>query len=145
MHLLTVVDESEVEETHTGTPVSAPLPQATGAGLTLPIDQPVAPTVEGRDQAIARVRSERVVYLEALAEELLDGLPYKCIIEIGEPAEKIVEVAEHEGAGGIAMGTRSKRSRFASAVFGSVAEAVVRAANVPVLVVKHGTVVPTDE
>ena len=47
VHLLTVVDESEVEETHTGTPVSAPLPQATGAGLTLPIDQPVAPTVRG--------------------------------------------------------------------------------------------------
>ncbi len=89
------------------------------------------------------MHAEKSVYLESLAP-LLGELPYECIVEVGEPAETIVEEAQRLGAGGIVMGTRSKRSRFGSAVFGSVAEAVVRAADVPVLVVKEGTAAPAE-
>ncbi len=143
MRLLTVVDPSEIEETRGGTPISATLPQATGGGRTLPIAQTGAPLAEGRDQAVARVHAEKAVYLESLAP-LLGELPYECIVEVGEPAETIVDETQRLGAGGIVMGTRSKRSRLGSAVFGSVAEEVVRAANVPVLVVKEGTVAPAE-
>jgi nucleotide-binding universal stress UspA family protein len=144
VRLLTVLDESEVEETRGGARISATLPQATSGGRPLPIAQAGAPVAEGRDQAIARVRSDHITYLEGLAP-LLGAIPYKCVVEIGDPAEKIVELAKELDAGGIAMGTRSKRSRLRSAVFGSVAEEVVRTSPVPVLVVKEGIAAPPAE
>jgi nucleotide-binding universal stress UspA family protein len=143
VRLLTVIDPSEVQETRGGTRLSGTLPQATTGGQPLPIDRPLAPAVEGRDQVVARVHGERITYLEGLAASLLGELRYRCVVEVGSPAEKIVELAEALGAGGIAMGTRSQRSRLGSAVFGSVAEQVVRQASVPVLVVKEGTAAPS--
>jgi nucleotide-binding universal stress UspA family protein len=138
VRLLTVVDAAEVEETRGGRPLSGTLPQATGSGHTLPVDLPAAPAAEERGQALARVHGERVTYLEGLASDLLGDLQYQCVIEVGRPAERILEAVEKLGAGGIAMSTRSQRSRLGSAVFGSVAEQVVREASVPVLVVKEG-------
>lgn len=143
VRLLTVLDPSEVEETRGRARISATLPQATTGGQTLPIAQASVPVAEGRDQAITRARTEHIAYLEKLAP-LLGELPYKCVVEIGDPAEKIVEVAKELGAGGIAMGTRSKRSRLGSVVFGSVAQEVVRTSPVPVLVVKEGTAAPGE-
>jgi nucleotide-binding universal stress UspA family protein len=143
VRLLTVLDESEVEETRGRARISATLPQATTGGQTLPITQASVPVAEGRDQAVERARIEHTTYLEKLAP-LLGDIPYKCIVDIGEPAEKIVEQAKELDAGGIAMGTRSKRSRLRSAVFGSVAEEVVRTSPVPVLVVKEGTAAPAE-
>jgi nucleotide-binding universal stress UspA family protein len=62
------------------------------------------------------------------------------VIVSDDPADAIVKAVEEHGIGGLAMGTRSKRSRFAAAVLGSAAEEVVRRVSVPVLIVKEGTV-----
>ncbi|MDR5682494.1 MAG: universal stress protein [Armatimonadota bacterium] len=54
----------------------------------------------------------------------------------GTPGPKIVEVAAHERADVIVMGTHG-RSGLARVLFGSVAEHVVRHSDVPVLTVRH--------
>jgi nucleotide-binding universal stress UspA family protein len=56
-----------------------------------------------------------------------------------DPADAIVEIAQLQRVGGIAMGTRGKRSRFATALLGSCAADVVRRVDAPVLIVKEGT------
>jgi len=61
------------------------------------------------------------------------------------PADAIVSAIQELGIGGVAMGTRGKRSRFAKALLGSCAEDVVRRSNVPVLIVKEGTVAGVPE
>lgn len=67
------------------------------------------------------LRSGRV----AIAERLVDGLP----------AGRIVEVARDEAAQMIVVGNRG-RSRLSSLLLGSVAEEVIREAQMPVVVVK---------
>ena len=60
------------------------------------------------------------------------------VVESGQPAEKIVEIAAKRGAGLIVMGTHGRKGlpRF---LLGSVAERVVRTSSIPVLTVPtHG-------
>lgn len=61
--------------------------------------------------------------------------PTRVVVRFGEPAEVIADEALECGAGLIVIGTRG-RSGLARAVHGSVAERVVRAADVPVTVVR---------
>ena len=56
-------------------------------------------------------------------------------VEQGDPARTIVEVAERDGYGLIAMGTHG-RAGFAHLLLGSVAEKVVRRSTCPVLTVR---------
>jgi nucleotide-binding universal stress UspA family protein len=78
--------------------------------------------------------------LEVQVEELrLDPLTAQRV-EIGEPAQVLVDVAETEGAELIVVGTRG-RGKVASAFLGSVSSAVVSLSSCPVLVVPSGAAI----
>jgi nucleotide-binding universal stress UspA family protein len=64
------------------------------------------------------------------------SVPYEHRLLNGDPASSIVRLAEEEGVGLIVMGTHG-RTGFMRMIMGSVAEAVVRRANCPVLTYKH--------
>jgi nucleotide-binding universal stress UspA family protein len=82
-----------------------------------------------RDQAEAAMR-------EFADKARSDGIEIAgCRVEQGEPARRIVEIADKEGYDLIAMGTHG-RSGFAHLLLGSVAEKVVRRATRPVLTVR---------
>lgn len=76
-------------------------------------------------------------------QQMLDGVrpvdpavPYEHRLATGDPAEAIVHLAEQEGCDLIVLGTHG-RTGFRRLLMGSVAEAIVRRANCPVLTVKH--------
>ena len=73
----------------------------------------------------------------AKARALLDaaGLAYKSHAEVGAPGERIAEVAQAEGCNLIAMGTRGLGTHT-GALLGSVAQAAIEHASMPVLLVK---------
>lgn len=64
------------------------------------------------------------------------GVAVKTRLEEGYPSEKIVEVAEAEGADLIVVGSRG-RSKLAKMLLGSVASRVIASAPCPVLVVSE--------
>jgi nucleotide-binding universal stress UspA family protein len=74
--------------------------------------------------------------LRELVKQRFDGVQQRCLVEIGEPAHKILEVARAVGAGLVVMGTppRSTASRL---LLGSVTERVLESSKCPVLVVLH--------
>ncbi|MEX2706613.1 MAG: universal stress protein [Candidatus Freyrarchaeum guaymaensis] len=94
--------------------------------------------------------SDRDVYckvqdsLEQRANDILSGVeekaarenvPVKKIIQVGDPAEVLVELAKREGADLIVVGTRGHVG-VKRVTLGSHAQKVVRWSNVPVLVVR---------
>lgn len=124
-------------------PVAADLAKADGGVIRLlhvgPI--PAAVVVEGRVIAYADQESDRLQqavlwYLREAARHL-DGLPLEYAVRFGEPAEEILEEARESGADLIAMATHG-RSGVARLMLGSVAEAVLRRSEVPVVLVRHG-------
>ncbi len=64
------------------------------------------------------------------------GAELSTSIKRGLPTTQIIQVAEREKVGLIAMGSRG-RTGLAHLMLGSTAERVVRLASVPVMVVKH--------
>lgn len=81
-------------------------------------------------------------YLKRSAEQRLShfaellGEPRASVeVRFGNPAELIVEEARQRGATMIVVGTRG-RTGLAHALYGSVAEAVVRTADVPVTTIR---------
>lgn len=88
----------------------------------------------------ASVRADLVRQLKAIAPTEPD-IEYIHRLVVGEPTEAILRTAEQEHADLIVMGThgRTGLSRF---LMGSVAEAVVRQANCPVLTFKLPAGVP---
>lgn len=64
------------------------------------------------------------------------GLSYEHRLVTGDPADEIVRVADQEKCDLIVIGTHG-RTGLRRLLMGSVAEAVVRRANCPVLTVKH--------
>ncbi|MCL4798862.1 MAG: universal stress protein [Burkholderiales bacterium] len=71
------------------------------------------------------------------ARELLErrGLRYRASVVLGSPAETIARYADDHGIDRIVMGTRGM-SALGNLLLGSVAARVVRAADVPVTLVK---------
>ena len=127
-------------------PVAADLAKADGGVIRLlhvgPI--PAAVVVEGRviayaDQESDRLQQAVLAYLREAARHL-DGLPVEYAVRFGEPAEEILEEAREFGADLIAMATRG-RSGVARLMLGSVAGAVLRRSEVPVVLVRHGLAV----
>jgi len=83
-------------------------------------------------------RPEVQQYLETWAKELeACGIRTSTHVAIGEAAAEIVAAAQRTGADLIAMTTHG-RGGLARLLFGSVAEAVLRAAPVPVFLLKMG-------
>src|SRR6185503_12157230 len=98
--------------------------------LPLRIDATSAGVMAGHDQALS--------YLGGLREKLPDvrGLD---LIRTGDPADAILQVALEFNIDLIAMGTQV-RSEAANWFLGSVAETVVRGAQLPVLLSRSGSV-----
>ena len=80
--------------------------------------------------------------IESLREQLAaivprhEGVEYEHHLLVGHPADAIVDFANEHGIDLIVMGTHG-RTGVARLVMGSIAEAVVRRAECPVLSVKH--------
>ena len=88
------------------------------------------------------------LYLERL-QLRLEGVPMKSRIEVGTPREMIPKVADEEGCEMIVMASHG-RTGMKRWLLGSVAEAVLRHANCPVLLVRgdnaefRNVLVPVD-
>jgi nucleotide-binding universal stress UspA family protein len=95
----------------------------------LPADAPFGMTPPGD------LIPEQRAHLERLVAKTVgpDGPPTTVKVDIGDPAQRIIEAARR--ADSIVMAT-SGRSGFAHLLIGSVAEKVVRHATVPVLTVR---------
>lgn len=65
-----------------------------------------------------------------------EGSTARCLIKEGSPADVILEVAQEQACDMIVMGTHGRRG-VSRLLLGSVAEAVLRRADCPVLTVKH--------
>lgn len=96
------------------------------AGLVPPLGEP---PVDAMVQAANRRISELVDHLAPT------GLTVETAIEIGDPASTLLEIADRVGAELIVIGTHGRKG-FARVLVGSVAEAVLRDAKVPVLVTR---------
>lgn len=102
---------------------------------------PAAVVAEGRVVAYADEEAERQqhtaeAYLREVAYRLA-GLPVDHVVRFGNPVEEILEEAREFGADLIAMATHG-RTGMARLLLGSVAEAVLRRSEVPVVLVRHG-------
>jgi nucleotide-binding universal stress UspA family protein len=86
-------------------------------------------------------RKEARKRLEEVCARSLDGCPgMEVRVEMGNPAETILEVAQKEGVSMIIMATHGLDPNAAAAnIFGSVAQQVVRDARVPVYVINPKT------
>jgi nucleotide-binding universal stress UspA family protein len=72
-------------------------------------------------------------YLRTIAPRFEDhGIPASVEVRVGDPVKEILNAADEFGSDMITMATRSRRN-LGRLVFGSVADAVVRDARVPVL------------
>jgi len=114
--LLRIVDAPASDWSERGAIGKAHLETTTGAALT-----------ERARDYLARVA--------ALVRQ--SGVQVSTIVEEGAPARRIVAAADEIGADAIAMATHSRRG-INRLMFGSVAEAVLHQANVPVLLVRCG-------
>ena len=96
---------------------------------------PYGRTISYVDQEMAsqeaRAKSEM-----ALAEHELDGVPVETVVRFGNEVDEILVEAEAFHADLIAMGTHD-RSRIKSAVAPGAGERVLRASDVPVLLVRE--------
>lgn len=86
---------------------------------------------------VEKRRTEAEEYLAPIAAELRSkGVRVKTQVRRGEPAMEIIAAAREAGADLIAMTTHG-RSGFGRLLFGSVAEAVLRHADIPVFLMRQ--------
>ncbi len=106
-----------------------PLPESAG-------DVTVAQHPIYREQEMASLRAEAEQSLTRAKERLhRAGLKTRVEVLFGRPAERIVEYAMREKVDLIAMATHG-RSGFSRWAFGSVAEKVLRATTLPILLIR---------
>lgn len=110
--------------------------------VLLRVLQPIPPTVlEGvrhvEVEDVERRRADAEAYMAPIAADLRGrGVRVETAVRRGEPAREIVAGAREVGADLIAMTTHG-RSGLGRLVFGSVAEAVLRHADVPVFLMRQ--------
>lgn len=135
---------SEVVLLQAVTPFAAMLGQAAAteaAAFVGPSTAAVAPIVTEGATALARQQHEGIVssareYLGRWANELSkEGIKARAEIAEGAPAQVILDYAQANGVGLIAMSTHG-RSGLGRAVFGSVADAVLRNSGLPLLLIR---------
>lgn len=115
-----------------------------GSALTRELAGPAGMMVETRDQAIRRVLDDANERLHRIAARF--ALPnIRTIVCLDtDPARRLIRYVEEEAVDLIAMATHS-RTRIGRAFFGSVAEAIVRDAHKPVLLLgPHGVPAPPE-
>jgi len=77
--------------------------------------------------------------MKAVAQDFFKGFPkLETRVEMGSPAEKILEVAKKEKVDLIIMGAHGRKG-LERAIFGSVADKVVQAATCPVVTIHPDT------
>jgi nucleotide-binding universal stress UspA family protein len=88
-------------------------------------------------ELINRASAQAGLHALTAAKDLLDaaGVPYEREVAKGDPAHTIVEIAERFECQMIVMGARGI-SALRSAMLGSVANEVLHASSVPVVIVK---------
>jgi nucleotide-binding universal stress UspA family protein len=124
-------------------PEAVTLARALGAEVTLlqvvePLMiYPVEAAALQTEELIDDQTREAGEYLERTAAGLRAGLTVETVVAFGTVAATIVEEAQKRGVALIAMATHG-RSGLARTLVGSVADAVVRSAPCPVLLVRTG-------
>ena len=86
------------------------------------------------DQEMTRLRSEGLEYLHGV-EAQFAGMPVECEVRFGDPVSEILLGAEAFGADLIAVSTAG-RSGLSRALFGSVAEQILRKAETAVMLLR---------
>ena len=94
----------------------------------------LAPDADVLERVSGAVGSRALEGAEALFKAA--GEPYEREIASGFVANALIEVAERYGCDAIVIGARG-RSALRSALLGSVSQAVLQAAKMPVTIVKH--------
>lgn len=88
------------------------------------------------EKELLRREQEADRYLQEIAERLAaKGVKARHVVHVGPAAQTIVKTAAEVGADLIAMTTHG-RTGFGRLLFGSVAEAVLRSSEVPVLLMR---------
>jgi len=121
------------------------LARDTGATLIIAHVEEPPMAYGGGEMYVADDEGDREELRRALVKVVpLDSkVPFEHQLLVGDPATAIVEAAENDGADIIVLGTHG-RTGITRLLMGSVAEAVVRRANCPVLTIKHPVRVPAD-
>ncbi|MBI2322556.1 MAG: universal stress protein [Chloroflexi bacterium] len=140
-HVLVPLDGSATAEA--AMPHAEALARQGGARLTLlrvlpPPDSYVIPEAVfvDREQVMRSLEAEALGYLRAVRERLEGGgLTVRTTTRVGDAATAILDTARAVGADLIVMATHG-RSGLGRWALGSVADRVVRAAGVPVLLVR---------
>ncbi len=93
-------------------------------------------TIEPLDESVAKWKKRAKEKLKAVYQGA-EGTELKAQVHLceGKPHEEILRTAEELGVDMIVIGSHG-RTGLERAIFGSVAERVVRLANVPVLIIK---------
>ena len=140
--LLTVLQASRIHETASASGGHVTVPQGTPSGLRLRTADPERIPAEDRTQALERARAEAEAGLHESALALLPRVRTDIRVDWAEDVpQAIARAAEEAGADFFAMGTHGRKG-IAHALLGSVAEAVLRASSVPVLLVREGMRIP---
>lgn len=106
-------------------PVVQPLDVDYGMSAPYGYEKIIEAEVQGANDYLASI----VKTLEA------EGLTVETATPLGEPATAILDIADQQGVGLIVMATHG-RTGFQRLVFGSVADRVLREAEVPVLLIR---------
>ena len=89
-----------------------------------------------KDEYIKHTSTAAIDYLNVVKERLAKkGMVAQVRVEIGHPADRIIDYARQNGVDLIAMSTHS-RSGAGRWLFGSIADKVVRATEKPVLLIR---------
>lgn len=96
---------------------------------------PMETAWEGVDTLLRSDAEEALADAERIGDEL--GISVETHLVEGKPSRQIVTFAEDEGCDLIVMGTQG-RGGIDRLLLGSVAEKVVRAANIPVTTIRNG-------
>ena len=151
VHLVSILHPDEIHETPSErvVPEKSPARQigSSGAygGTLYTTPQPRVRLAENREQALDRAYDERMDYLRTVAARDLRGMTVSCHVESSEEtAEAIVQTAAELDADVIAIATHG-RSGLGRMLLGSVAEAVVRIATIPVVLVGPAMVAKPTE
>jgi nucleotide-binding universal stress UspA family protein len=106
--------------------VLQPIPRAVGEGVSTDL----------ATESVERSSREVEQYLATVAEEVsANGVAVQSVVRVGDPATEIIDGAREIDAELIAMTTHG-RSGLGRLLFGSVTEAVLRRAHVPVFLMR---------
>jgi nucleotide-binding universal stress UspA family protein len=107
---------------------------------SVPLGVPGVPGIPMRTDVMLKAFEEEVAeapkYLEGLSQQLrVKGVDVECVVLQGRPNENIVEYAQENHFGLIAIATHG-HGGLRRVIFGSTAEYVLKNSGVPVLVIR---------